>query len=177
MHRLFVACVPPPAIRRALLDIMGGVEGARWQVDPQLHLTLRFIGDVDHRAADSVALALATVRAPRFDIAVDGVGQFEKRGRVHTLWAGISPPDAATALHRKIDRALVVAGLAPEARAYRPHITLARLSRPVAAVLPYLQSAAGLSLPPFTVCEFALFESLPTAEGRVYRALDTYRLN
>src|SRR3546814_10503522 len=61
MHRLFVAIRPPAAIRKALLSIMGGVEGARWQSDDQLHLTLRFIGEVDRHRADDIAAALATV--------------------------------------------------------------------------------------------------------------------
>src|SRR3546814_1235738 len=55
MHRLFVAIRPPSAIRKALLSIMGGVEGARWQSDDQLHLTLRFIGEVDRHRADDIA--------------------------------------------------------------------------------------------------------------------------
>lgn len=177
MHRLFVACVPPPAIRCALVDLMGGVEEARWQTEAQLHMTLRFIGDVDGPTAATVADRLAQVRSPRFEMAAVGVGYFEKRGKIHTVWAGVSPGDAPAALHRKIDHALISAGLAPEARAYRPHITLARLSRPVADVAPFLQAAAGLALPAFPVEQFVLFESLPSADGRVYRAAANYPLS
>jgi len=53
MHRLFVAIRPPAAIRAILLGAMGGISGARWQSEDQLHLTLRFIGEVDrHRAGE-----------------------------------------------------------------------------------------------------------------------------
>ncbi|MEC7933242.1 MAG: 2'-5' RNA ligase family protein, partial [Pseudomonadota bacterium] len=59
MHRLFVAIRPPAAIRSLLLSLSGGVEGARWQDDTQLHLTLRFIGEVDRHRANDIADLLA----------------------------------------------------------------------------------------------------------------------
>ena len=68
MHRLFVALRPPPAIRARLLAAMGGVPGARWQDDDQLHLTLRFIGEVDRPVAEDIAAALGTIHAPPLDI-------------------------------------------------------------------------------------------------------------
>src|SRR3546814_1414167 len=74
MHRLFVAIRPPSAIRKALLSIMGGVEGARWQSDDQLHLTLRFIGEVDRHRADDIAAALATVSGAPFTIRLSAAG-------------------------------------------------------------------------------------------------------
>ena len=57
MHRLFVALRPPVPVRDHLLDLMHGVEGARWQSDDQLHLTLRFIGEVDRHQASDIAAA------------------------------------------------------------------------------------------------------------------------
>jgi len=176
MHRLFVACVPPAGIRRSPLDRMGGVEDARWQTDAQLHVTLRFLGAVDGRTADAVAEALAAVRASAFGVVLRGVGLFEKKGKVHSLWAGLSPVEPLAALHARIDRTLVAIGLPPEQRAYRPHVTLARMAQPAAAVAPFLSHHADLSSPPYTVDAFTLFESLPTSEGSVYRPLATYGL-
>lgn len=181
MHRLFVACVPPPAICQMLLDSMagvegGGVEGARWQAQAQLHMTMRFIGDVDAMVAERIADHLSGVRGHAFAVALNGVGYFEKRGKAHTLWAGIAPAEAATALHHKVDRALVSIGLPAEQRAYRPHITLARLSRPVEALAPFLRTHADLGSPPFTLDRFSLLESLPTADGRHYRPVVTVPL-
>jgi RNA 2',3'-cyclic 3'-phosphodiesterase len=169
MHRLFVACVPPPEIRRLLLDGMGGVEGARWQSDDQLHLTIRFIGDVDATIAEQIAGDMSLLRGRAFSTALQGVGYFEKRGKAHTLWAGIAPSEHAAALHHKVDRALMAIGQPPEQRAYRPHITLARLSRPVDALGPFLQANATLRSLPFTLDTLTLFESLPTSDGRRYQ--------
>ena len=61
MHRLFVALEPPAAIRHQLLDLMGGIANARWQTEAQLHLTLRFIGEVDRHRAEDVAAALGRI--------------------------------------------------------------------------------------------------------------------
>src|SRR3712207_6187189 len=127
MHRLFVAIRPPAPVRAQLPDLMGGVSGARWLSDDQLHLTLRFVGDVDRHAARDVDAALSGVHHPRFAIALNGLGLFDRRGEPVTLWAGVAPHDPLAALHRKIDQALVRVGVEPERRAYMPHVTIARL--------------------------------------------------
>ncbi|PZU56518.1 MAG: RNA 2',3'-cyclic phosphodiesterase [Sphingobium sp.] len=177
MHRLFVALRPPATIRGRLLDLMHGVDGARWQDDGQLHLTLRFIGEVDRHMAEDVALALARVSAPPVELALDGIGTFDRRGRVDALWAGVSPHDALTALHARIDRACISAGLAPEGRAYLPHITLARLNRSAGTLDDFLARNAGLASPPFTLPEFGLYESTLGHGGAVYHLAERYPLS
>ncbi|WP_066698395.1 RNA 2',3'-cyclic phosphodiesterase [Sphingobium amiense] len=175
MHRLFVAIRPPAALRSQLLDLMEGVEGARWQDDDQLHLTLRFIGEVDRRMAEDIAAALTAIRFTSFDAQIHGVGAFDRKGVVDTLWAGVQPRDPLAHLHRKIDRACVALGLAPEGRAYLPHITLARFGRGGAVVDPFLVRHAALSSAPFRVDRFTLFESHVGHAGARYEAVADYR--
>ena len=176
MHRLFVAIRPPPEIRTRLLDLMEGVAGARWQDDDQLHLTLRFIGEVDGRTADDVLVALRTVRRPGFNIALEGLGKFGSRGRVNALWAGVRPHDQLAHLHRKIDQALVRAGLEPERRAYLPHVTLARFGRDSGGLDAFLERHAGLVSAPFEVAHFALYESHLGQAGASYTIVERYDL-
>jgi 2'-5' RNA ligase len=176
MHRLFVAIRPPAPVRAQLLALMGGVAGARWQSDDQLHLTLRFIGEVDGRLADDIDVALQSVHHPRFEIALSGLGAFDRRGEATALWAGVAPHEPLKALHKKIDQALARAGVEPERRAYHPHITLARFGRGGALLQPLLESAGGVSGPPFTVEDFRLFESTLTPAGAVYTAAARYSL-
>ena len=177
MHRLFVAIRPPVKVRTQILSIMGGVMTARWQDDDQLHLTLRFIGPVDTRTGEDVAAALATVRAAPVEVAIAGVGIFDRKGRVESLWAGVRNAEPLVALHRKIDRALVSTGLAPERRAYKPHITLARFGRQGSDVGAFLAQHGGLALPPFTATAFHLFESETHADGADYTIIESYRLD
>lgn len=176
MHRLFVGIRPPAAIRVQLLALMGGVPGARWQNDGQLHCTLRFIGEVDRHAAEDIAIALGGVRFPAFEIALDGVGQFDSRGRPNALWAGLRPHDALAQLHHKIDQALVRAGQEPERRAYLPHITLARMNAGAGTTDRFLEAHAGLASAPFKVEHFLLFESTLGREGAIYEAVERYPL-
>lgn len=155
---------------------MGGVSGARWQTDDQLHLTLRFIGDVERRLAEDVAAALDAIRHPPFQLALDGLGTFASRGQVDTMWAGVTPHDQLNALHKKIDQACMRAGLEPERRAYAPHITLARLKRGSGSLQGFMLGAGGFSVEPFDVGSFALFESHLGSEGASYSVVTRYAL-
>ncbi len=174
MHRLFVAIRPPSAIRSHLLATMGGIVGARWQSDDQLHLTLRFIGEVDAPCANDIADLLGAVRYAPFTIALSGVGRFEHNGRVDTLWAGVQPRDALAALHRKIDQICIRLGLKPDGRTYLPHITLARFGRQGGLTDAFIADHAGLTSPPFQIDGFTLFESHLGHSGASYLPIARY---
>jgi 2'-5' RNA ligase len=176
MHRLFVAIRPPPAIRDCVLDLMDGIAEARWQNEDQLHLTLRFIGEVDARTADDVHAALGTVRHQRFEVALSGVGAFDRRGGPQVLWIGVTPQEPLRTLHKKVDQALQRIGLEPERRAYHPHITLARIGRGASPIQPLLDRAGSLTATSFAVEEFRLYESELTAQGAVHTLAERYSL-
>lgn len=176
MHRLFAAIRPPQRIRERLLHVMGGVNGARWQSDDQLHLTLRFIGEVEAHVAEDVAAALASVHHPRFEISLHRIGSFERRGQPEVLWAGVTPHEQLKSLHKKVDLACQRAGLPPEGRAYSPHITLARLKRGAGPIVGLMESSGGLSSEPFPVDSFCLYESQLTPDGAVYTMVERYKL-
>src|SRR3569833_3237170 len=133
MHRLFVAIRPPEPIRDVLIDAMEAVEGARWQDEDQLHLTLRFVGVVERPVAIDLADALALIEWPSFGLAIAGVGAFERGGRrgggPHALWARVRESAAREGVRQKVERACESAGLPRETRRFTPHITLARLGR------------------------------------------------
>ena len=172
--RLFIALTPPAAVRAQLLDTMEGIAFARWQDEEQLHVTLRFIGEVDSREAEDVAAAIAGIHAPVPSVRIAGVGRF-----ADTLWAGLAPHDPLAALHRKVDHACVRAGLEPERRAYLPHITLARFSRSAArdpAIDRWLATHAGLATEPFPLRHIALYESTLGHGGARYEMLARWPL-
>jgi 2'-5' RNA ligase len=179
MHRLFVALRPPPMIRAMLAETMDGVPRARWQDDEQIHLTMRYIGEVDRRVAEEIVLALGHIHAAPIEVALAGVGGFDKKGRVDALWAGVAPHDALAALHRKIDHALVRLGLEPEGRAYIPHITLARLSRNAGfgpEIDQWLATHAALASPIFRLEHLTLFESHLGGEAAQYEVIERWPL-
>ncbi len=177
MHRLFVAIRPPEEIRDLLIDAMDDSPALRWVGDEQLHLTLRFIGEVERPMANDVAAALARTRFPGFELAVKGVGRFEQRSG-GALWAGVEPRAPVAELAAKVERACVSAGLEPERRAFHPHVTLARWNRRNAdAVTAFERRHADLVSDPFPVGEFVLFESHLSRHGPHYELVASYPLD
>lgn len=158
---------------------MDGVALARWQDDDQLHVTLRFIGEVERPVAEDIAAALGQVHADIPVVALHGVGRFEKRGRTDTLWAGLAPHTALATLHRKVDQACIRAGLAPEARAYLPHVTLARLPRSAGfgpEIDRWIADHASLASAPFPLTHLMLYQSHLARDGAVYEPVGRWPL-
>jgi 2'-5' RNA ligase len=177
MHRLFVAIRPPEPIRDTLLDAMDDSPDFRWQADEQLHLTLRFVGEVDRPTGEDLASALAKVRAQPFEVRLVGTGRFEARN-AGALWAGAEPKAPLAALAAKVERACITVGLPPERRAFHPHVTLARWKgRRGYEVQRFLERHAGFATDPFTVDAFSLFESHLSRHGAHYEEAAAFALN
>jgi RNA 2',3'-cyclic 3'-phosphodiesterase len=177
MHRLFVAIRPPGAIRDMLVDAMDDAPTLRWVPDDNLHLTLRFIGEVERPMAEDLAQSLQGIRSGGFALRLKGVGQFSQRGG-GAVWAGVEPRDAVAALAAKVDRACTAAGLVPEHRAFHPHITLARYRRGAAADAgDFVRRNATLSSGAFDVTGFSLFESRLSRHGPHYDMIASFPLD
>ena len=174
--RLFVALSIPDSVAQSLLLVQGGVPGAHWQTREQLHLTLRFIGEVDGRDARDIDDALSAISAPSFTLALKGVGEFGGK-KPHAIWAGVNDRTAVDYLNRKIETALQRIGLEAETRKFTPHVTLARLrAAPVGRVMDWLADHALLASAPFPVRAFALYSSTLTPNGSVYVPESVYPL-
>lgn len=177
MPRLFTAISLPADIKQALLMQGGGIPGARWQRDDQLHLTLRFIGDVDGRQFSDVAQILEMANAKPFDISLAGIYQFGGKNP-HIVWAGVEAGPAIFSLENSIDRLLQRIGLPPEQRKYTPHVTLARLKDASRRkVMEYIADHSLFKTPSFTVDAFHLYSSQLKGEGALYRVEQTYSLS
>ena len=174
--RLFVALSLPAPVQDSLLALQGGVPGARWQKREQLHLTLRFIGEVDGRQMVAIDDALSAISVPAFSLELKTVGSFGGR-TPRDLWAGVKPNDALSHLQRKIESALQRIGLEPDRRKYTPHVTLARLKGSSNGhVMDFITDHALYASGGFAVDGFILFSSKITSDGGIYRAEKAYRL-
>jgi len=177
MTRLFVGLVLPEQVRLRLQILSGGVPGAAWVRPESLHLTLRFIGEVDGGTGRDIDEALLGISAPGFDLTLAGVGFWEAKGRASALWVGIDKNPALLHLQAKIESALVRLGLEPEPRKFSPHVTLARLKEPAMARVGMFLSAHNLfRLPHFAVENFVLFSSFLSRSGAIYTPEATYDL-
>ena len=173
-HRLFVGLRPPSSVRDRLTDLMEGVENARWQDDDQLHLTLRYVGDVETHQADDLAEGLSSIIFESFDLVIASSGYFERKGILRALWAGVEPSEPLIRLQRKVECACQDVGIEPEGRKFLPHITLARLNTASGPAHSFLSETSRLRLEPWTVQEFLLFESELHPEGSIYTPIVRY---
>src|SRR3546814_7651049 len=126
MLRLFIALPLPEDIRGRLAGICNGLPGARWVSPENMHLTLRFIGEVGHGEAADIDVALSTLRAPAFDVMLDRLGTFG-RPKPHALWAGAERGEPLLRLQSKVEGAVTRSGMKHEERKFMPRVTLARL--------------------------------------------------
>ncbi len=176
--RLFVGLDLPWALRERLVELSRGLPGARWVPEENLHLTLRFVGEVTPNVAEEVDLALQGLRGKRFELLLSGVGTHTKGGREVALWVGVSRNPALEHLQAKIETALQRAGLAPEKRRFLPHVTLARLEQTVGHKLAaYVQSHNLFRAGPVEIDAFTLFSSQLGKEASVYTAEIGYPLS
>lgn len=177
MIRLFVGTELPQDLRDRLHRLSGGVPGARWIEPENIHLTVRFIGNVEESAFADIEDGLAHVEAPGFDLEIAGVGHFSRGRRPVMLWAGVVPNPALVDLYRRIDGAMIKAGFPPEGRRYTPHITLARIKDGTAARVREFEAANNLlRLEPFPVAHFTLFSSHLGHRQASYRTEVSYPL-
>jgi 2'-5' RNA ligase len=177
MIRLFVGIALPQAHRQSLHALGCGIEGARWVAPQNLHITLRFIGEVDEGVAEDMVVALAPIASERFNIKLKGLGTFGHPP--HALWAGVEddPKGALGALQARVESALVRAGLEPEHRKFMPHVTLARFRKPnTGRIAKFMESGGALALEPFSVSGFTLFQSHLRPEGAEYERIVEFAL-
>ncbi len=169
MVRLFVGLELPHTIKCALEDARGGVEGAHWQRDDQLHLTLAFIGDVSKKMMHEIEGELSRLTFNPFDLQLQGVGLFGKPSQPKVLWAGVEDRKPLVHLHDKICQAMNSIDVDVERRKYKPHVTLARFRRgALARIGDWLTENEKLKTEAEKVEHFTLFSSERTAEGSYY---------
>ena len=177
MPRLFAALEIPHHAATHLSMLRGGLPGARWIDMENYHLTLRFIGDIEHHMADEVAHALERVHRRPFTMGFSGLGAFGGK-KPHSLYA---VPAACPDLHdlqAEIAGICRRLGLPADPRKFTPHVTLARLRNGSArAVANYLTVRGGFHVTPFKVDRFVLMSARNSVGGGPYIAEQAYPLS
>ena len=175
--RLFIAIPLPEPVRRALLGLRSGLPGARWVEPEAMHLTLRFLGEVDEDEAEDIDAALAAIDAPAFELAISGIGCFQSRRRVRSVWVGLERSEPLARLQGKVESAVVRAGFEPEGRKFKPHVTLARMKNtPAGHVGAYMETHDTFAVAPFPAAAFTLVRSHLGRDGAHYEVLAEYPL-
>lgn len=177
MMRLFVAIDIPEPIRGELRGMGGSIPHARPVETDQLHLTLKFIGEVEHTIFLDIREALLAIALPQFSLCLKGVGTFPPRGTPRVLWVGAEPRENTLNLRNSIERTLAAIAIARSKKKYTPHVTIARLrNSPIRHLQQFLAGNAFLETADFTVQSFTLYSSRLTQKGAVHTVEATYPL-
>ena len=138
--RVFIAIEIPLPIRQAISAQTESLRGAlgplvRWVPVENMHLTLKFIGDISPANVEMLEQTLTaetTGNAP-FAMQIGGLGSFPTPRRARIIWIGIQAPAALASLQHGIESAAARLGYEPETRPFSPHLTIGRVRQPVRA--------------------------------------------
>ena len=197
--RVFIAIELPDNLRARLgehIDILRSSMPevrASWSCEDNLHVTLKFLGDIPVTNVEqlSAAASLAASKVEPFEIVVEGCGAFPLRGQPRVLWIGIlsEPPAVAggpdpppsllplRALHSALDDECANAGFTPEARPFHPHLTIARLRQPHGSrQLAAMHKEIGFDREAVSVSELAVIRSELRSEGARHTVISRHEL-
>jgi 2'-5' RNA ligase len=183
--RVFIAIPVPVEIQQAMVDLQKRLRGVlpqiRWTKPEGMHLTLKFLGDVEDHRSDQIEKALSEITACQqaFLLHVKGIGCFPPQGMPRVLWVGFQEETGSlTRLQATVEEAMEGISFPRERRGFTPHLTLGRI--------PDLKNARGLremlvaehstSLGEFDAFEVHIVKSLLTPQGAIYTTLATMRL-
>lgn len=181
MARIFIAVRMPDEVIQKITRISNYFqkqtpkEALKWVETENLHLTLKFLGEIPEQTITKVQPILRAVGNGQkpFDIAVAGLGMYPHAKRPRVVWLGVEGVDPLISLHNELESELAKIGLQKESRPYNPHLTLARVrqrtSRETAAKVGDILSGFKVdSLGRFTVSDIHLIESQLTPQGPIY---------
>ncbi len=175
--RLFIAIPLPQGVKQKLLDLQQPINGVRWQSQEQMHLTLKFVGEVDTTTASELREELDNITYPGFLMTIEGIGYFPDGQQPKVVWAGIKENANLQELHKNVEDRCKKKGIAPENRPYKPHVTIGRTKNTSKqAVTSFINKYNSFILPDIPVNEFALYESKLHPDGARHHRLQTYLL-
>jgi 2'-5' RNA ligase len=169
--RAFIAVDLPDWVKVDLESIQDSVLDARWVSGENMHLTLKFLGDLDVFQIEDLGYELARIDMPSFELSLSGAGQFSNGVGVKMLWMGLAPHAPIIALQQQVERACRRARCLGDRQTFKPHITLARFSYPpdIERARSYLERHSQMDRDSFRVSGFSLLSSELHPTGPIYR--------
>ncbi len=171
------------AAKRMMRDLQGEDDGMKWVPEDNLHLTLKFLGDVVDRDVPAICRVIRECCGDwePFELEFEGAGSFPNDERPRVIWAGITAGgEELVSLVTTLETGLATLGFKPEPRDYRPHLTLGRVrsgSRSVSSdVIAKVAKFKTRRLGTLPVDQVRLYASYLDKSGPSYHVMDTVRL-
>lgn len=183
--RCFVAVALPPPVKSLLLRVQDalrrGDADVKWVEEENLHLSLKFLGELDEDAVSRLKgiLSVEALRWPAMSLTYAGVGAFPERGEPRVVWAGCGGDvQTLAALAAAVERAAEQVGIPREHKPFVAHLTIGRVKsgRNVKRLLSAMQQQREVPLGSDLVKEFVLYKSTLTNQGPIYEPLASFPL-
>ncbi len=182
--RTFIAIEPPEGWRREVGRLTRALEahfpGVRWCRPESLHLTLRFLGEIDPGRLEALAEAVRTATAPRapFRVGMTGIGSFGPRLQPRVIWLGLADSPELMGLAGEVERRIEAAGFGPADKPFKPHLTLARVKDPLRHCPDWetIERLVSADWPAWPVEEVQVIKSTLQPQGPLYETLASCRL-
>jgi 2'-5' RNA ligase len=177
--RLFIAIEVSEEIKEELTKIQSGIENdlvkAKWVNQNQMHLTLKFLGEVNEERVEIIKEKLSEIKTKPFFVVLDKIGFFPSEDYIRVVWIGLKPINKIVELQKKIDESLKE--LFPLDKRFHPHITIARV-RFVKEKKEFIENINKIEIKKkeFQINKFKLVKSTLTREGPTYEDIEAYSL-
>lgn len=184
--RTFIAIDIPPWVKEQIAGIQNRFKSldlnASWVRPENIHLTLKFLGDIDPQRVPLIkeTMTRALNPIPKFSVWLGGLGVYPDLKRPRVLWVGLRDSQGALeTLHEKTDDALNSLGFPKEPRKFSPHLTFGRLKsqKGKSSLEKALQEGPEIESDPFEISSVKFYQSQLTRTGSIYTALDKFILN
>jgi 2'-5' RNA ligase len=184
--RCFVAIALPPPVKALLVRVQEALRRAdadvKWVEEENLHLSLKFLGDLDDDAVARLKgiLSVEALRWPALSLRYDGIGTFPERGEPRVVWAGCGGDlETLAALAASVERAAEQLGVPRERKPFVAHLTIGRVKsgRNVKRLQAAIAVQREVPLGKDDVKEFVLYRSTLTNEGPIYESIASFPLS
>lgn len=177
MLRLFIGLSVPDDVAAQLAGLANGMPGARWVEPENMHVTLRFIGEVSEGDAEDIHVELSRPVAKPFSFDITGMDTFGQGRKAHALFAGVSLSAELELLQTRVEAAVARAGQPRKTRKFKPHVTIAQLKNtPETHLLGFIQTHNLFRAGPIAVDHYILYESRMGNGGSAYFPVAEYPL-
>jgi len=180
MIRSFIAVEIPATVRRSITrlirDTIGFGYPVRWTKEDNLHLTLKFLGDITETQVGEISSALSILAdaTPRFPFSLKGLGGFPSSRAARIVWVGAETGrENVTTLQRSLETELSPLGFKPESREFSPHLTIGRIRSPLDVIAI---AATPFESEVFDIKSLVLFKSTLYPAGPIYDSLGEFLL-
>ena len=177
MPRMFIAIDLSDVVKESILLLQNGLRGAKWIARENLHLTIRFIGEVSELEVDDIHSALCKVRSVPFVLKLGGAGVFSTGSRPRSVWIGVKNESPIVSLKSDIDSALARVGFGTDGRKYVPHVTVAKLKGRCSNLFDFMARLDYMPASSMEIGQFVLFSSYLSRKGPKYTPEIYYPLN